>query len=110
MEVRIPCWVIKGIKLSNYIKLNKMEETSKNNEDAQLGIGAVMPRTWKILLIVGLLGLITELIFMIVKLAIVGNQVEGRYATIWLASSMICLITSGLIAGFIYGKSYIRLS
>ena len=85
-----------------------MEETSKNNETAQLGIGAVMHRTWKILLIVGLLGLFTELIFMIVKLAIVGIQVEGRYGMIWLASSMICLITSGLIAGFIYGKPYIR--
>ena len=85
-----------------------MEETSKNNETAQLGIGAVMHRTWKILLIVGLLGLFTELVFMIVKLAIVGIQVEGRYGMIWLASSMICLITSGLIAGFIYGKPYIR--
>mgnify|MGYP006901992751 FL=1 len=85
-----------------------MEETSKNNETAQSGIGAVMNRTWKILLIVGLLGLITELIFMIVKLAIVGNQVEGRYAIIWYTSSMICIIASGLIAGFIYGKPYIR--
>lgn len=85
-----------------------MEETSKNNKTAQLGIGVVMHRTWKILLIVGLLGLITELIFMVLKLAIVGNQVVGKYAIIWLASSMICLITSGLIAGLIYGKPYIR--
>ena len=85
-----------------------MEETSKNNETAQLGIGAVMHRTWKILLIVGLLGLITEAIFMIMKLAIVGNQVEGRYAIVWYTSSMICLIISGLIAGFIYGLPYIR--
>ena len=85
-----------------------MKETLKNNKTAQSGISAVMHRTWKILLIVGLLGLITELIFMIVKLAIVGNQVEGRYATIWFASSTICLITSGLIAGFIYVKSFIR--
>lgn len=85
-----------------------MEETSKNNKTAQLGIGAVMHRTWKILLIVGLLGLITELIFMIAKLAIVGNQVQGKYAIIWFASSMLCLITSGLIAGLIYGKPYIH--
>jgi len=85
-----------------------MEETSKNKETTQLGIGAVMHRTWKILLIVGLLGLITELLFMIAKLAIVGNQVEGKYAMIWFASSMICLITSGLIAGLVYGKPYIR--
>ena len=34
-------WAINSIKLSNYIKLNKMSETSKNNETAQLGIGAV---------------------------------------------------------------------
>lgn len=85
-----------------------MKETSKNNETAQLCIGAVMHRTWKILLIVGLLGLITELIFLIVKLAIVGNQVEGKYAIIWFALSVICLITSGLIAGLIYGKPYIH--
>ncbi len=85
-----------------------MEETSKNNKTAQLGIGVVMHRTWKILLIVGLLGLITELIFMIAKLAIVGNQVEGKYTIIWFASSMLCLITSGLIAGLIYGKPYIH--
>ena len=64
--------------------------------------------TWKILLIIGLSGLITELIFMIVKLAIVGNQVEGKYAIIWLASSLLCLIASGLIALFIHIKSYIR--
>lgn len=87
-----------------------MLETKSLNgaKKQQSNIGAVMNRTWKILLIAGLLGLITELIFMIVKLAIVGNQVEGRYATIWLSSSLICLITSGLIAGFIYGKPYIR--
>lgn len=85
-----------------------MKETKKQDKTAQLGIGAVMHRTWKILLIVGLLGLITELIFMIMKLAIIGNQVEGGYAIIWFASSMICLTTSGLIAGFIYVKPYIR--
>ena len=74
-----------------------------------LGIGAViMHRTWKILLIVGLLGFILQWIFMVIKLAIVGNQVEGMYARVWFASSMICLITSGLIAGFVYGKPYIR--
>lgn len=85
-----------------------MKQTSKNNETTKLSIGVVMHRTWKILLIGGLFGLITELIFMIVKLGLVGNQVEGKYAIIWLASSMICLITSGLIAGLIYGKLYIR--
>ena len=85
-----------------------MKKTSRNNETSQLGIGAIMHRTWKILLIVGSLGLITEAIFMIVKLVIVGNQVEGKYATIWFASSMICLMTSGLIAGLIYGKPYIH--
>ena len=85
-----------------------MEENSKNNETAKLGITAIMHRTWKILLILGLSGLISELMFMIVKLIIVGNQVEGKYAEIWLASSMICLMTSGLIAGFMYGKPYIR--
>ena len=37
----MPSWAINRTKLSNYIKLNKMKETSKNNETAQLGIGAV---------------------------------------------------------------------
>ena len=32
---------INSRNLSNYIKLHKMEETSKNNETAQLGIGGV---------------------------------------------------------------------
>jgi len=85
-----------------------MKETLKNNETSQSGIGAVMHRTWKILLIVGLLGVITGVIFMIVKLSILGNQVEGRYATIWFCISVICLLLSGLIAGCIYGKPYIR--
>ena len=82
-----------------------METT--NNETAQMGLGAVMNRTWKILLIVGLLGLVTELIFLIVKLIIGVNQIE-EYAIIWFSLSMICLTTSGLIAGFIHGKQYIR--
>ena len=77
-------------------------------QTAKLGIGAVMNRTWKFLLVVGLFGLCSELIFMIAKLAIVGNQVEGRYAAIWFISSIICLITSGLIAALIYGKPYIH--
>ena len=85
-----------------------MEKTSENNETTKLGIYAIMHRTWKILLIVGLLGLITELIFILVKLIIVGNQVAGKYAIIWFASSVMILITSGLIAGFIHGKPYIR--
>jgi hypothetical protein len=37
----MPCWTINSTNLSNYIKLNKMEETSKTNETAQLGIGGV---------------------------------------------------------------------
>jgi hypothetical protein len=77
-------------------------------QTAKLSIGVVMNRTWKILLIVGSFGLITELIFMIAKLAIVGNQVEGKYAIIWFASSIMCLITSALIAALIYGKPYIH--
>ena len=38
----MPSWAINNTKLSNYIKLNKMVEISKNNEIAQLGIGDVM--------------------------------------------------------------------
>ena len=40
----MPSWAINSTKLSNYIKLNKMDETSKNNETAQLGIGGVSSR------------------------------------------------------------------
>jgi len=45
----MPSWAINSTNLSNYIKLNKMEETSKNNETAQLGIGGVMQLTLLIL-------------------------------------------------------------
>lgn len=38
----MPSWAINRTKLSNYIKLNKMEETKKQEETAQLGIGAVI--------------------------------------------------------------------
>ena len=70
-------------------------------------IAVVMHRTWKILLISGLIGLVTELLFMIAKLAIVGNQVEGRYANIWFGLSILCLVLSGIIAAIIYAKPYI---
>ena len=42
----MPSWAINSTKMSNYIKLNKMEETSKNNETAQLGIGGVSNCTY----------------------------------------------------------------
>ena len=41
----MPSWANNSTKMSNYIKLNKMEDTLKNNETAQLGIGAVSSRT-----------------------------------------------------------------
>ena len=40
----MPSWAIKSTNFQKQIKLNKMEETSKNNETAQLGIGAVISR------------------------------------------------------------------
>ena len=48
----MPSWAINSTKLSNYIKLNKMEETSKNRKIAQLGIGVVMWRFLVILLVI----------------------------------------------------------
>ena len=41
----MPSWAINSTKLSNYIKLNKMEKTLNNAETAQLGIGAVSGST-----------------------------------------------------------------
>ena len=66
-----------------------------------------MNRTWKILLISGIIGLVTELLFMIAKLLILGNQTEGTYAVVWFALSMLCLSLSGIIAAIIYSKPYI---
>jgi hypothetical protein len=40
-------------------------------------------------------------------LVIVGNQTEGRYAEIWLALSVLCLLLSAIIAATIYVKPYI---
>jgi len=37
----MPSWAINVTKFQQQIKLKKMEKTSKNNETAQLGIGAV---------------------------------------------------------------------
>lgn len=70
-------------------------------------IAVVMHRTWKILFICGIIGLLTELLFMIAKIIIVGNQTEGRYAAIWFGLSMLCLLLSGIVAAIIYGKSHI---
>ena len=40
----MPSWAINSKNFQYQIKFNKMEETSKNNETAQLGIGAVSTR------------------------------------------------------------------
>ncbi len=40
----MPSWAINSKNFQYHIKFNKMEETSKNNETAQLGIGAVSTR------------------------------------------------------------------
>ena len=92
--------------LNNYRTMNEVKNIKKHTKKVW-SIAVVMHRTWKILLISGILGLITELIFMIVKLAIVGNQTEGRYAVIWFASSMLCLVFSGVIVVIIYSKPYL---
>ena len=46
----MPCWAINSTNLSNYIKLNKMEETSKTNETPALNKGDVsgsaLPEGW----------------------------------------------------------------
>ena len=86
--------------------MNKVKNIKKPTKKA-CSIADIMHRTWKILLISGMIGLVTELIFMIAKLAIVGNQTEGRYAFIWFALSMLCLLLSVIIAAIIYGKTHI---
>lgn len=86
--------------------MNKVKNIKKPTKKAW-SIAVVMHRTWKILLISGLIGLVTELLFMIAKLSIVGNQTEGRYAEIWFGLSMLCLVLSGIIAATIYVKPYI---
>jgi hypothetical protein len=59
----MPSWAINSTKLSNYIKLNKMEETSKNNETAQLDIGGVITRLFVFgLMWIGIFHLYTTII------------------------------------------------
>jgi hypothetical protein len=68
-----------------------------------------MQRTWRLLLIVGILGLLSELVFMIFKLMIYGNQKEGSYAEIWFGLSITAILLSGLIAIILYGKPYLKM-
>lgn len=77
-------------------------------EKKQWTLYDVMQRTWRILLIVGILGLISELIFMVFSLIINGNQEQGVYASIWFGLSIISILLSGFIALIIYGKSYFK--
>lgn len=77
-------------------------------EKKQWTLYDVMQRTWRILLIVGILGLISELIFMVFSLIINGNQEQGVYASIWFGLSIISVLLSGFIALIIYGKSYFK--
>ena len=42
----MPSWAINSKKLSNYIKLNKMDDNTITLETAQLGIGDVVCTTW----------------------------------------------------------------
>lgn len=79
----------------------------KNKKTIIIFISNVMRRTWKILLITGIFGLVTQLIFLFMKLLIVGNQTLAKYEIIWTNLAMLCLIISGIIAGFIYGKPYL---
>lgn len=44
----MPSWAIKSTNFQLQIKFNKMKETSKNNETAQLGIGAVSSSALKL--------------------------------------------------------------
>ena len=84
------------------------KEMNYQTEKKQWTLYGVMQRTWRILLIVGILGLISELIFMIFSLIIYGNQEQGVYATIWFGLSIIAILLSGLIALIIYGKPYFK--
>lgn len=43
----MPSWAINSTNLSNYIKLNKMQEILNTKQTAQLGIGGVMHREFQ---------------------------------------------------------------
>ena len=42
----MPSWAINSKKLSNYIKLNKMDDNTISVENTQLGIGDIVCTTW----------------------------------------------------------------
>tara|TARA_R110000796_G_scaffold192618_1_gene309259 strand:+ start:615 stop:902 length:288 start_codon:yes stop_codon:yes gene_type:complete len=84
------------------------KEMNYQTEKKQWTLYGFMQRTWKILLITGILGLLSELIFMVLNLIINGNQEVGIYASIWVALSIGTLLLSALIALIVYGKPYFK--
>ena len=84
------------------------KEMNYQTEKKQWTLYGFMQRTWKILLITGILGLLSELIFMVLNLIINGNQEVGIYASIWFALSIGTLLLSALIALIVYGKPYFK--
>lgn len=84
------------------------KEVNYQIEKKQWTLYSVMQRTWRILLILGLFGLVSELVFMVFSLIINGNEEQGVYASIWFGLSIVALLLSGFISLIIYGKPYIK--
>lgn len=84
------------------------KEISDQKYKKQWTLYGVMQRTWRVLLIVGIVGLLSELVFMVFSLIINGNKEQSIFASIWFGLSVLTLLLSGLIALIIYGKPYFK--
>lgn len=90
------------------IKAEDMIKRLPYPEKPKLTLYVIMQRIWRILFIVGFLGLVSELVFLVFSLMIYGDEEQGLYAFIWLGLSITALSLSIIIAGIVYSRPYVK--
>lgn len=90
------------------IKAEDMIERLGLEEKPKLTLYVIMQRIWRILLIVGFLGIVSEFVFLLFSSMIYGDEEQGLYAFIWLGLSIMALSLSIIIAGIVYSRPYVK--
>ncbi|MCD8416119.1 hypothetical protein LNI90_11730 [Tenacibaculum dicentrarchi] len=86
--------------------MNKEQDLIEKNK--ALHIGVVIQRSYRWLFFLGITGLFSELIFMIISLIMYGNQKQGDYATYWFSISIGLILLSVFIAAFYHFKDSVK--